>query len=189
MKYRFLVWIIENWFLVRLITDGNVLIPKLMSHGTGNYDIDGGSGPLGPPLSGPLWSWSSLLPPLGFESGEVRKDVGRSKNITIAKTTHIIAIIMKLLSPLSWAGPGSPSYEQTGHYKNILPYIQAKKLVICLSDYLAITNLRTFIISAVWLWLTQKWQQSSHCHFMAKYALTGIEITSVCHDCNVWSST
>ena len=131
MKYRFLVWIIENWFLVRLITDGNILIPKLMSHGTGNYDIDGGSGPLGPPLSGPLWSWSSLLPPLGFESGEVRKDVGLSRNITIAKTTHIIAIIIKLLSPLSWAGPGSPSYEQTGYYTNdICQIARSKKMSV-----------------------------------------------------------
>ena len=119
MKFWVLVWIIENWFLLKLITDGNILVPKLMSYEIGNYDIDGGSGPRGPPLLGPLWSWSSLLPPLGFESGEVRKDVGLSKNITIAKTTHIIAIIMKLLSPLSWAGPGSPSYEQIAHYTNI----------------------------------------------------------------------
>ena len=49
---------------------------------------------------------------------DIRKEVGLNKNITMAKTIHIIAIIIKLLSPLSWAGPGSPSYEQTGYYTN-----------------------------------------------------------------------
>lgn len=107
MKYNSLVWILANWFLVRLITEGNLFYIHsslcLIDH---NYEIDGGSGPLGPPLLGPC-SWSSLCVPLGLV---VRKEVGLSRNITIAKTIHIIAIIIKLLSPESWEGPGNPSY-------------------------------------------------------------------------------
>ena len=57
--------------------------------------------------SSSLW----LLPPLPLlDLASPLMDWGLNKYKITAKTTHIMAIIAKVLSPFPWLGPGSPSW-------------------------------------------------------------------------------